>query len=153
MGIYMEVICMSNLNEEFLDLDRTSLVKMLNFILNNLKDDRRLALQHHTILSHMLNGVASAGLSTLELQMMIQDLSSSLNGFLTSASKSTENAIKMSKIMADAIKYAPQADGLTDKDRDNLADLMAGLDQEKTELAQTISDMRPLNEEGYEDGS
>lgn len=144
---------MSNLNDDILELDRASLVKMLNFILTNLKDDRRLALQHHTILSHMLNGVAGAGLSTLELQMMIQDLSSSLNGFLTSASKSTENAIKMSKIMSDAIKNSPQVDGLTDKDRDNLADLMAGLDEEKTTLAQTIADMRDIDEGDEEDGS
>lgn len=145
---------MSNLNnEDFLELDRASLVKMLNFILTNLKDDRRLALQHHTILSHMLNGVAGAGLSTLELQMMIQDLSSSLNGFLTSASKSTENAIKMSKIMSDALKHAPQADGLTDKDRDNLADLMEGLEQEKTALAQTIAEMGSIDEESDENGA
>lgn len=145
---------MSNFNDDILELDRASLVKMLNFILNNLKDDRRLALQHHTILSHMLSGVAGAGLSTLELQMMIQDLSSSLNGFLTSASKSTENAIKMSKIMADAIKNAPQVDGLTDKDRDNLADLMEGLENEKTTLAQTIAEMNNTSdEEDYDNGS
>lgn len=140
---------MSNLNDDILELDRASLVKMLNFILTNLKDDRRLALQHHTILSHMLNGVASAGLSTLELQMMIQDLSSSLNGFLTSASKSTENAIKMSKIMSDAIKNSPQADGLTDDDRDNLASLMEGLKEEKTALAQTIADLNNEEDDSY----
>lgn len=144
---------MSNLNDDILELDRASLVKMLNFILTNLKDDRRLALQHHTILSHMLNGVAGAGLSTLELQMMIQDLSSSLNGFLTSASKSTENAIKMSKIMSDAIKNSPQVDGLTDKDRDNLADLMEGLSEEKTALAQTIADLRIEDDGDVDNGS
>ena len=93
------------------DLNDETLRIILKLGLDNLCEDRKNALDHHDVLSNLLEGTSgSDGLSTLEIQMMVQELSASLTNFLNSSTKSTENILKISKILSDHIKKKQNED-------------------------------------------
>lgn len=107
-------------------INETSLTLLLNFALSNLSEEREAALQHHDVLSSMLNGPPGGdGLSGLEIQLMTQTLSAALNNFLGSASKSTEQIIKIAKLLADYMLKVQNDDLITDDDREALERLVA----------------------------
>lgn len=113
-----------------LDLDEDSLVFLLNFILDNIKEDRQLALQHHDTLSHILNG-APGDLSGVEMQLLMNDLSQSLTNFLNTASLSTERAIKIAKILADLMTKMEASSMLTENDRESIEEMVTGFQDEQ----------------------
>lgn len=122
------------------DLNNDALKLILNLGLNNLQEDRENALEHHDTLSGLLQGTAGAeSLSSLEIQMMIQELSGALTNFLNSSSRSTENIIKIAKIISDHLKTMDTTEAeITDEDREMLAEI---IDQAKVE-GQNIVDIK-----------
>lgn len=128
-------------------LDEASLEFILNFVLKNLKEDRHLALQHHDTLASLLQGTSGEG-SGLEIQLMVQELSSALTNFLNSASLSTERAIKIAKILSDILVKSDADTTLSDDERAEIEGMIGGLQEEKDnidsvsnilELQQTMS--------------
>ena len=127
------------MNNDKLRLDEHRLEFLLNFIMTNLKEDRRMALEHHEVLSSLLNGAPhSQGLSGLEIQMMLEQLSNALQKFMQSASTSTDQAIKIAKIMSDILIKSDPADSLTDAERADIERLMGGLQEEKDKIGNII---------------
>jgi len=110
-----------------LKLDTDSVVLLLNFILNNIKEDRKMALTEYSALSNALELATSQDiLSTIESQLIEQNISKALSGFLDSASKSTDNAIKVCKLLSDhLIKNAKttKADEQSEDDEFTLSDI------------------------------
>jgi len=117
-------------------LDEASLEFILNFTLENLKEDRRLALEHHTILSSLLSGQNADGedLSGIEIQMIVQELSGALTNFLKSAATSTEQGLKMAKILSDLLTKIDTDTILTDEDRASIEEMVGGFEDEKQTL-------------------
>jgi len=134
-------------NKQKIKLDEESLEFILNFTLDNLKEDRRLALQHHTILSGLLNGAEGSQLSALEIQMMVQELSSALTNFLKSAATSTEQGLKMAKILSDLLSKIESEDSLSDYERANIEEMLGGFEAERENVnsIQNIIDMAEHN--------
>jgi hypothetical protein len=124
-----------------LNLDQTSLVFVLNFILKNISEDRELALQHHDTLATIIQGApGNESLTDLEIQLMLKDLSAALNDFLASASKSTDNAIKIAKILSDHLNKMPEEQSITVEDREMLENMIRGDDE-----SENIFDMEGYN--------
>ena len=114
-----------------LNLSDESLVHLLNFILVLIKEDRKNALDHHDTLSGMLGGPAGAeGMSSLELQLLLNDLSAALTGFLKNSAQSTEQAIKVAKIMADHLTKMEASATLTEDDREEIENALKGFADE-----------------------
>ena len=112
-----------------LKLDEASLEFLLNFILNNLKEDREMALQHHDTLAGLLQGPpGSEGMSALDVQLLLNEVSTAVKNFMQSAATSTEQAIKIAKILSDILVKSDPAESLTDDER---ADLQRMLEEEK----------------------
>lgn len=125
-----------------LTLDETSLVFVLNFILKNISEDRELALQHHDTLATIIQGApGNESLTDLEIQLMLKDLSTALNDFLASASKSTDNAIKIAKILSDHLNKMPDEQAITAEDREMLENMLKNNDGEP----ENIIDMEGYN--------
>lgn len=107
------------------NLDEESLRLILKLGLDNLCEDRKNAIEHHDTLSNLLEGTSeSDGLSTLEIQMMVQELSAALKNFLDSSTKSTENIIKIAKILSDHIKTKYDGDDVSEEDREFLEEMI-----------------------------
>ena len=117
-----------------LSINEQSLEFMLNFTLDNLKEDRRLALQHHGVLAGLLQGADGAELSALEVQMMVQELSAALTNFLRSASVSTEQGLKMAKLLADQLSKIDSEDTLTDEERADIESMLGGFEAERDNI-------------------
>ncbi len=99
-------------------LDEKSLELVLNYIMQNVDEDREMALQHHDTLALLLQGAQGDGaMSGLEIQLMVEQLSDALTKFLGSAAKSTENALKIAKILSDVLVKMDPEETLTDEDR------------------------------------
>lgn len=125
-----------------LDLSDESLVHLLNFILSMVKEDRTNALNHHDTLAGMLGGPPGAeGMSSLELQLLLNDLSTALTGFIKNSAQSTDQAIKVAQIMANHLTKMDRSATLTDDDRADIESALAGLEQHKDAL----DDMIPIN--------
>ena len=122
-----------------LGLDEDSLEFLLNFILNNVKEDREIALQHHDTLAGLLQGVSGDGMNAMEIQMMAKELSEALKAFMSSAAVTTDQAIKIAKILSDLLVKADPAETLTDKERGDLEELIGGLKEEKDEQKNIIN--------------
>ena len=115
-----------------LKLDEKSLEFLLNFIMENLKEDRELALQHHDTLASLLSGPpGSEGMSALDVQLMLQEVSTALKNFMSQATTSTEQAIKIAKIMSDILIKSDPSEALSDDERADLESLLGGLQEEK----------------------
>ena len=120
-------------------LDEQSLELILNLVLNNLTQERELALGHHATLSTLLNGATGdEQLTGLEVQMMVQELSSALTGFLNSASLSTDKAIKVAKILSDLLSKMDADDTLTDADRADIESMVTGFEDEAAAVASNV---------------
>lgn len=119
-----------------LNLSDESLTLLLQFVLQNIGEDRKLALENYETLSAMLGG--GDGMTGLEIQLMLQELSSALTGFLNSASKSTDNAIKIAKIMSDHINKMNTEETLTNLDRDKIENLVKEAKAERSEIENVI---------------
>lgn len=134
-----------------LNLSDESLVALLNFILDMVQEDRKNALDHHDTLASMLGGPPGAeGMTGLELQLLLNDLSQALTGFLNNSAKSTEQAIKVAQIMATHLTKMDKSATLTEDDR---AEIEAAV-QEFTEIKQRgqgLTDSIKFNEEDLED--
>ncbi len=117
-----------------LTISESSLEFMLNFTLDNLKEDRELALQHHQVLAGLLHGADGAELSALEVQMMVQELSAALTNFLRSASVSTEQGLKMAKLLADQLSKIDNDDNLTDEERADIETMLGGFEAERDNI-------------------
>lgn len=117
-----------------LDLSDESLVHLLNFILSMVKEDRKNALDHHDTLASMLGGPAGAeGMTGVELQLLLNDLSQALNGFLANSGKCTEQAIKVAQLMANHLTKMDKSATLTDDDRAEIEAALADFDEIKSE--------------------
>lgn len=109
-----------------LNLSDESLVHLLNFILSMVREDRKNALDHHDTLAGMLGGPAGAeGMTSLELQLLLNDVSQALQGFLTNSGKCTEQAIKVAQIMAGHLIKMDKSATLTDADRADIEQALA----------------------------
>ena len=116
-----------------LKIDKDSIVYLINFIMTNLKEDREVALRHQNTLSSFLDGQASER-SEIEMTLLMKDVSEALERFLQSSTASIDQAIKITKIVADLYSKAEDEDVLTDNDRVGLADLIKEMQQEKEEI-------------------
>lgn len=122
-----------------LNLDETSLVFVLNFIMKSISEDRELALQHHDSLASVIQGApGNESLTDLEIQLLLKDLSTAINDFLSSAAKSTDNAIKIAKILSEHLNKMEKDDEITDEDRQMLREMM---EDEKEKIADSIIDI------------
>jgi len=127
-------------------LDEASLEFILNMTLDNLKEDRSMALRHHSTLSSLLSGASGdEALSGLEIQMMVQELSMALTNFLKSAATSTEQGLKMAKILADLITKMPSDDTLTDEDRASIESMIGKYSNEKENI-DTVTNVIQMDE-------
>lgn len=110
-----------------LRLDETTLIYILDVAFKNIAEDREIALQYNDSLSSMINGIpGNEGLSDLEVQLMLKDLSDAIDRFLSTATKSTDNVIKLAKILSDHLVKNPTEDGITKEDRELLENMMKG---------------------------
>ena len=99
-------------------LDEVSLEMVLNLALERVNEDREMAIRHHNTLR---DEVEANGWGD---QLTLQELASSLSGFLANASLSTEKLIKISKILADLLVKIDSDDTLTDADRAEIEDMV-----------------------------
>lgn len=110
-----------------LKLDEKSLEMILNYIMKNVDEDREMALQHHDTLATLLQGAPGDGaMSGLEIQLMVEQLSDALTKFLNTASKSTESALKIAKILSDVLLKMDPEETLTDEDRAEIEAMTTG---------------------------
>lgn len=101
-----------------LDLSDESLIHLLNFILSMSVEDRNNALQHHDTLSELLGGPPGAeGMTGVEMQLLLNDLSQALTGFLNNCSRSTDQAIKIAQIMANHLVKMDRSASISENDR------------------------------------
>ena len=122
-----------------LNLSDGGLVALLNFILSMLQEDRKNAMEHHDLLAGMLAGsTEAAGMTTLEFQLLLNDISTALTGFLKNSATSTEQAIKIAKIMADHLSKLDRNASLTEDDREQIEDAIQKLTDEKSTLDNII---------------
>jgi hypothetical protein len=127
-------------NFKNLNLSDDSLVGLLNFILSMIQEDRKNALDHHDTLSGMLGGPAGAeGMTSLELQLLLNDLSTALTGFIKNSAQSTEQAIKIAQLMANHLTKMDKSSTLSEQDRDQIQAAVSGLVEEKEELDNIIN--------------
>ena len=126
-----------------LNIDEDSFVYLLNFIMDNLKEDRELALRHHDTLSHMLDGPNGLdSMSGVELSILLNDLSESITKFLSNASMATDRAIKILKIMSDLMAKVHREDGISDEDREYLESLTSEFEVLKEDTDEDIDDIK-----------
>lgn len=131
-----------------LNLSDDSLIHLLNFILSMIKEDRKNALDHHDTLASMLGGPPGAeGMSGLELQLLLNDLSAALQGFLKNSAQSTDQAIKIAQLMANHLTKMDKSTTLSDDDRAEIEELA----KEFTEEKNLISDSFKFDKLGEED--
>ena len=122
-----------------LNLSDDSLIHLLNFILSMIKEDRKNALDHHDTLSSMLNGPPGAeGMTGLELQLLLNDLSAALQGFLKNSAQSTDQAIKIAQIMANHLTKMDKSTTLSDDDRAEIENLAKEFQEERGILADSF---------------
>jgi len=123
-----------------LNLSDESLVHLLNFILSMVQEDRKNAMDHHDTLSSMLGGPAGAeGMSSYELQLLLNDLSTALTGFIKNSAQSTEQAIKVAKIMADHLTKMDTSSTLSEDDRSQIEEALRDFEDERDELDNIIN--------------
>ena len=104
-----------------------------------LQEDRTNALQHHDTLSTMLGGPAGAeGMTGLELQLLVQDLSAALTGFIKNSAQSTDQAIKVAQIMAGRLAKINASSSLTEDDRAEIEETIQNLNIEKDKMTNVI---------------
>lgn len=129
-------------NTKQIELDESSLTWVLNYILSTVKEDRDLVLQHHDTLGNMLGSPPGAeGLSSLEMQLLLNDLSAALNGFMKNAAISVDQVIKVAKILSDHIlKKQDEMDEVSDSDRESIEELVKNLNDEKDILESKIEE-------------
>lgn len=107
-----------------LKLDETSLAILLNYILDNIKEERKIALGHHEMLSSFFDGpTGTEVMDSYAITAMLNDSSEALTRFLSTAAGSTEKAIKIAKIMSDVMSKM-DTDFVSDEDREAIADLV-----------------------------
>jgi hypothetical protein len=120
------------------NLDAEALKLVLNLALSNIIDDRDRAIEHHDTLAGLFNdSVIADGITPLEIQIMVQNLASSLTSFLNNTSKSTDSIIKLAKILSDHLKnHASDMDEeITDEERDLLLeDVVERAQMEKNKI-------------------
>ena len=115
-----------------LNLNDESLVHLLNFILSMIKEDRKNALDHHDTLASMLGGPPGAeGMTGLELQLLLNDLSAALQGFLKNSAQSTDQAIKIAQLMANHLTKMDKSTTLSEDDRAEIEELAKEFQTEK----------------------
>ena len=108
------------MSEKRLALDSESIVFILNYILMNIEEDRRLALTHHDALNEAIDTMG--GLGGGELVLLVEPFAKSIVGFLDSTSKSTDNAIKVAKLLSDyVLKIQATSQAFSDEERDQIA--------------------------------
>lgn len=123
---------MGDFKPKNLNLSDESLIHLLNFILSMIQEDRKNAMDHHDTLSSMLGGPAGAeGMTSLEMQLFLNDLSAALTGFIKNTAQSTEQAIKVAKIMADHLTKMDKSSTLSEHDREEIE---AAIGEFKSEL-------------------
>ena len=132
-----------------LNLDETSLIFVLNFIMKSISEDRELALQHHDSLASVIQGApGNESLTDLEIQLLLKDLSTAINDFLSSAAKSTDNAIKIAKILSEHLSKMDKDEEITDEDREMLRSMMEQGEDEQVSIKNSIIDI-----EGFSNGN
>ena len=115
-----------------INLNDDSLIHLLNFILSMIKEDRRNALDHHDTLAGMLGGPPGAeGMTGLELQLLLNDLSAALSGFLKNSAQSTDQAIKIAQLMCNHMGKMDKSASLSDDDRDEIEKLAVEFQKEQ----------------------
>ena len=133
-----EVIAMTNFKS--LNLSDSSLIQLLNTILSMLQEDRKNATEHHDLLATMLATVegTAGGMGTIELQILLGDLATGLTGFLKNIAQSTDQTIKVAKIMANHLTKIDRNAVLTEDERDQIEDTIKSLTDEKDTLSKQI---------------
>ena len=122
---------MDNIKRE-LGVDEASLIKLLNFIYENIKEDRKLALEHHDNVSKVLNGGINADDNGVAFTLILSDATEALKRFLDSSSKSIDQALKMAKIIADmSLKTKQGTLDLSDDTRILIEEQAKRLDEER----------------------
>jgi len=126
------------MSNQKLKINEASLEFVLNFILENLKEDREMALEHHANLTRLMNrGIGGDEATALEIDIAVQELSGALIGFLNSASMTTDRAIKIAKILGDLLIKMDIEETLTDSDRANIVESFQR-EQDEAEKAKNI---------------
>jgi len=115
-----------------LNLSDDSLIHLLNFILTMIKEDRKNAMDHHDILAGMLgNSAGEAGMSTYEAQLLLNDISTALTGFIKNTAQSTEQAIKIAQLMANHLTRMDKSSTLSEDDRAQIEEALKDLNEEQ----------------------
>jgi len=126
--------------DQNLNLSDESLIGLLNYILSMIKEDRNNAMMHHDTLAVMLSGAPGAeGMSGIELQLLLNDLSAALTGFLKNTATATDQAIKIAKIMAEHLVKMDKSTTLTEEDRKQIDEALENLQSERDALGNIIS--------------
>ena len=127
-------------NFKKLNLSDGSLIQLLNTILSMLQEDRKNATEHHDLLATMLatTEATAGGMGTLELQLLLNDLTTALTGFLKNRAQSTDQTIKVAKILADHMTKIDRNSALTEEERDQIEDTIKGLTDEKNTISSQI---------------
>jgi hypothetical protein len=117
-----------------LGIDKESVVYLLNFIMDNLKEDRSIALRHHDTLSAILDGDAGEGRSDIEVQLLMNDVSEALKRFLDTSAGSIDQAIKITKIVSDLYSKEDKDEYLSEDDRSEIESLAGELRQDRNNV-------------------
>jgi hypothetical protein len=90
-------------------------------------------------LASMLGGPAGAeGMTSLEMQLLLNDVSTALTGFLKNSAQSTDQAIKIANLMASHMGKMDTSSTLTDDDRAQIQDAIGLLEDEKDDIQDNI---------------
>lgn len=122
-----------------LDMSDESLVHLLNFILSMIREDRTNALAHHDTLTAMLEGAPGVeAMDGVTMQVLLADISGGLSSFLKNSAQSTDQAIKVAKILADHLTKIDRSDDFTEEDRDSIQKMVEKISEEKDLLMKDI---------------
>lgn len=108
-----------------ISINEQSLAYLLNLVLNNVREERNIAMINYNNLTGLTTGSDVA-----EILMLSKDISESINGFLNSANKSTEQILKMAKVISDYMLKAQDNDLISDEDRMDIENLVKSANEE-----------------------
>jgi len=115
-------------------LDESSLVYLLNFIMDNVREDRALAMRHHDTVASLMEGALDADGGGIQISLLLSDTSEALKRFLDTSSGSIEQTIKVAKLISDMmLKLDTGTLEFSDDTRDLIEQTAKRLEAEKEE--------------------
>lgn len=121
----MRVIFIKNegIMKSKLESTESSVVDLLNHILDETEEDRDLALRNYRTVADSFNGLTSEEKASVFAVISVNDLSESMERFLKLSNSSIEKQLKVAKIVSDMLFFQKKFEDDTPLDEEELSDL------------------------------